>query len=82
VLAFVIFFSSTEDSSTFGFVAPLVESGTEVDEDYYLLWRLEQGIPEGSVEIPKGLLQFSQCTSLMMLASPFLYDTVSVRRLF
>ncbi|KAG0586291.1 hypothetical protein KC19_2G079500 [Ceratodon purpureus] len=33
---------------------PLVESGTEVDEDYYLLWRLEQGVAEGSVEIPKG----------------------------
>lgn len=33
---------------------PLVESGTEVEEDYYLLWRLEQGVAEGSVEIPKG----------------------------
>ena len=37
-----------------GFPAPLVESGEGVEEDYYLLWRLEQGVPEGSVEIPKG----------------------------
>lgn len=36
------------------FPAPLVESGEGVGEDYYLLWRLEQGVPEGSVEIPKG----------------------------
>jgi hypothetical protein len=42
----------------FAFVAPLVESGTEVNEDYYLLWRLEQGIAQGSIEIPKGWLQF------------------------
>ncbi|CAK9273526.1 unnamed protein product [Sphagnum jensenii] len=33
---------------------PLVEAGEEVDDEYYLLWRLEQGIPEGSIEIPKG----------------------------
>lgn len=33
---------------------PLVESDTEVEEDYYLLWRIEQGVAEGSVEIPKG----------------------------
>jgi folate-binding protein YgfZ len=31
-----------------------VEAGEEVDDEYYLLWRLEQGIPEGSIEIPKG----------------------------
>jgi len=33
---------------------PLVETGEEVEEDYYLLWRLEQGVAEGSTEIPKG----------------------------
>ncbi|XP_024394841.1 putative transferase At4g12130, mitochondrial [Physcomitrium patens] len=33
---------------------PLVEANTEVEEDYYLLWRLEQGVAEGSTEIPKG----------------------------
>lgn len=32
----------------------------EVDEDYYLLWRLEQGVAEGSVEIPKGWLAAMQ----------------------
>lgn len=34
--------------------APLVEAGEEVEEDYYLLWRMEQGVAEGSTEIPKG----------------------------
>lgn len=34
--------------------APLVEAGGEVEEDYYLLWRMEQGVAEGSTEIPKG----------------------------
>ena len=72
MLALIIFCSPTEDPSTFEFVAPLVESGTEVDEDYYLLWRLEQGVAEGSVEIPKGWLHFSQSTSSMMPSSPFL----------
>ncbi|XP_024399197.1 putative transferase At4g12130, mitochondrial isoform X1 [Physcomitrium patens] len=33
---------------------PLVEAGTKVEEDYYLLWRMEQGVAEGSTEIPKG----------------------------
>eukprot|EP00249_Psilotum_nudum_P015127 c25179_g1_i2 orf=110-1387(+) len=35
-------------------VPPLVEAGKEVDEEYYLLWRLEQGVAEGCVEILKG----------------------------
>lgn len=35
-------------------VPPLVEADKEVDEQYYLLWRLEEGVPEGSTEIPKG----------------------------
>jgi hypothetical protein len=35
-------------------VPPLVEADKEVDEQYYLLWRLEEGVPEGSAEIPKG----------------------------
>ncbi|XP_057866699.1 putative transferase At4g12130, mitochondrial isoform X2 [Cryptomeria japonica] len=33
---------------------PLVEADKEVDEQYYLLLRLEEGVPEGSAEIPKG----------------------------
>ncbi|KAK1284969.1 hypothetical protein QJS10_CPB20g01538 [Acorus calamus] len=33
---------------------PLVESDKEMDEQYYLLWRLERGVAEGSTEIPKG----------------------------
>lgn len=39
--------------------APLVEAGEEVDDEYYLLWRLEQGIPEGCIEIPKGTLDLA-----------------------
>lgn len=39
---------------SFSFPAPLVEADKEVDEQYYLLWRLEEGVPEGSAEIPKG----------------------------
>ncbi|XP_024538585.1 putative transferase At4g12130, mitochondrial [Selaginella moellendorffii] len=34
-----------------GFRAPLIDADQEVDEQYYLLWRLEQGIPEGPAEI-------------------------------
>ncbi|KAK1306218.1 hypothetical protein QJS10_CPA10g00788 [Acorus calamus] len=34
--------------------APLVESDKEMDEQYYLLWRLERGVAEGSTEILKG----------------------------
>ncbi|KAL4188261.1 hypothetical protein AMTRI_Chr09g43220 [Amborella trichopoda] len=35
-------------------VPPLVESDKEVEEEHYLLWRLEKGVAEGSTEIPKG----------------------------
>lgn len=34
--------------------APMVTADQEVGEEYYLLWRLEQGVAEGSTEIPKG----------------------------
>uniref|UniRef100_A0A0D9WLH5 CAF17 C-terminal domain-containing protein n=1 Tax=Leersia perrieri TaxID=77586 RepID=A0A0D9WLH5_9ORYZ len=34
--------------------APLVESDKEADERHYLLWRIENGVAEGSTEIPKG----------------------------
>ncbi|CAM6093365.1 unnamed protein product [Calypogeia fissa] len=33
---------------------PLVEADQEVGEEYFLLWRLEQGVAEGSTEIAKG----------------------------
>ncbi|WOL18126.1 transferase, mitochondrial [Canna indica] len=33
---------------------PLVEADKEVNEQHYLLWRFQKGIPEGSTEIPKG----------------------------
>ncbi|CAL9106431.1 unnamed protein product [Musa textilis] len=33
---------------------PLVEADKEVNEQHYLLWRLQKGVPEGSTEIPKG----------------------------
>ncbi|KAJ4712862.1 Glycine cleavage T-protein aminomethyltransferase [Melia azedarach] len=33
---------------------PLVEADKEANEENYLLWRLENGIAEGSSEIPKG----------------------------
>ncbi|EFJ15747.1 hypothetical protein SELMODRAFT_118206 [Selaginella moellendorffii] len=33
---------------------PLIDADQEVDEQYYLLWRLEQGIPEGPAEIRGG----------------------------
>ncbi|KAL5211314.1 hypothetical protein ABZP36_022161 [Zizania latifolia] len=32
----------------------LVESDKEADEHHYLLWRIENGVAEGSTEIPKG----------------------------
>lgn len=35
--------------------APLVEADKEANEENYLLWRLENGIAEGSSEIPKGI---------------------------
>jgi hypothetical protein len=35
-------------------LAPLVTADQEVGEEYYLLWRLEQGVAEGSTEIPEG----------------------------
>lgn len=34
--------------------APLVEADKETDEQNYLLWRIENGVAEGSTEIPKG----------------------------
>lgn len=34
-------------------IPPLVEADKEVDEVYYLLYRLERGVPEGCSEIPK-----------------------------
>ncbi|KDP25597.1 hypothetical protein JCGZ_20753 [Jatropha curcas] len=33
---------------------PLVEADKETDEENYLLWRIENGVAEGSTEIPKG----------------------------
>nr|XP_043606362.1 putative transferase At4g12130, mitochondrial [Erigeron canadensis] len=33
---------------------PMVEADTETDEGNYLLWRLERGVAEGSIEIPRG----------------------------
>eukprot|EP00252_Welwitschia_mirabilis_P014857 TRINITY_DN32901_c0_g1_i1.p1 TRINITY_DN32901_c0_g1~~TRINITY_DN32901_c0_g1_i1.p1 ORF type:complete len:417 (+),score=69.13 TRINITY_DN32901_c0_g1_i1:131-1381(+) len=35
-------------------VPPLVDVDKEVDEQYYLLRRLKEGVPEGPKEIPKG----------------------------
>lgn len=35
--------------------APLVEADKETDEQNYLLWRIENGVAEGSTEIPKGV---------------------------
>jgi hypothetical protein len=37
--------------------APLVEADKEADERHYLLWRIENGVAEGSTEIPKGLFR-------------------------
>jgi hypothetical protein len=34
--------------------APIVEADKEADERHYLLWRIENGVAEGSTEIPKG----------------------------
>ncbi|KAF4367814.1 hypothetical protein CsatB_003860 [Cannabis sativa] len=33
---------------------PLVEADKETDEKNYILWRVENGVAEGSIEIPKG----------------------------
>ncbi|KAK9053176.1 hypothetical protein SSX86_029808 [Deinandra increscens subsp. villosa] len=33
---------------------PMVEANTETEEENYLLWRLERGVAEGPIEIPKG----------------------------
>uniref|UniRef100_A0ACD5XWI1 Uncharacterized protein n=1 Tax=Avena sativa TaxID=4498 RepID=A0ACD5XWI1_AVESA len=35
-------------------IPPLVESDKEADERHYQLWRIENGVAEGSTEIPKG----------------------------
>ncbi|MQL96067.1 hypothetical protein Taro_028738 [Colocasia esculenta] len=35
-------------------IPPLVESDKETDERYYLQWRIQKGVAEGSTEIPKG----------------------------
>jgi len=40
------------------FTAPLVESDKEADERHYQLWRIENGVAEGSTEIPKGKFLF------------------------
>ncbi|KAH0456831.1 hypothetical protein IEQ34_014738 [Dendrobium chrysotoxum] len=34
-------------------IPPLVEADKEADEQHFLLWRIERGVPEGSTEIPK-----------------------------
>ncbi|KZV45316.1 hypothetical protein F511_04054 [Dorcoceras hygrometricum] len=33
---------------------PLVEADEETSEENFLIWRLEKGVAEGSIEIPKG----------------------------
>ncbi|KAJ7547765.1 hypothetical protein O6H91_08G103400 [Diphasiastrum complanatum] len=33
---------------------PLVEANEDLNEEFYLLWRLEQGVPEGPTEIRSG----------------------------
>ncbi|KAI4315306.1 hypothetical protein L6164_028130 [Bauhinia variegata] len=33
---------------------PLVEADKETDERNYILWRIQKGVAEGSIEIPKG----------------------------
>lgn len=35
-------------------IPPLVEADKEADERNYLMWRVENGVAEGSTEIPKG----------------------------
>ena len=78
--------SSTKDLLTFMFTAPLVEADSEVEEDYYLLWRMEQGVPEGSTEIPKGWLHFQNdsarktCVSLLsqMVVLKFLSSIITM----
>ncbi|KAJ4846527.1 hypothetical protein Tsubulata_013527 [Turnera subulata] len=35
-------------------VPPLVEADKEADEENYLMWRIDNGVAEGSTEIPKG----------------------------
>ncbi|KAL4585933.1 hypothetical protein LXL04_010560 [Taraxacum kok-saghyz] len=36
-------------------VTPMVEEAdTQTEEENYLMWRLEKGVAEGSIEIPKG----------------------------
>jgi hypothetical protein len=40
------------------FAAPLVESDKEAVERRYQLWRIENGVAEGSTKIPKGKICF------------------------
>ncbi|KAL4570879.1 hypothetical protein LXL04_026542 [Taraxacum kok-saghyz] len=35
-------------------IPPMVAADTETEEENYLMWRLEKGVAEGSIEIPKG----------------------------
>lgn len=39
-------------------LAPLVEADKETNEKNYQLWRIENGVAEGSTEIPKGAYFF------------------------
>lgn len=41
-------------SSIWLIAAPLVEADKETVEENYSLWRIENGVAEGSTEIPKG----------------------------
>lgn len=50
--------------------APLVEAGKETDEQNYRLWRIENGVAEGSTEIPKGASYFLLDATLEFLIYP------------
>lgn len=53
----------------------MVEANTETEEENYLLWRLEKGVAEGSIEIPKGTFR------LLCFLEKFLYEICQLLRL-
>lgn len=51
-------FSLKESPTSLPVSAPLIEVDKEIDEQNFLLWRIEKGVAEGSTEIPKGVCLF------------------------
>lgn len=56
--AIISLFSGFLFTKIWSVAAPMVEVDKETEEKNYLLWRIENGVAEGSTEIPKGSFFF------------------------